>query len=100
MPLPASLRTAFPWLRCVFADSGYAGDKLKTALGKLGRWTLTIVKRAADADGFQVLPRRWVVEAHARLAQPQPAPRQGLRGIDRQRWIMIASVKLLSRRLA
>jgi transposase len=46
----------------VFADRGYAGDKLKTALGKLGRWALTIVKRAADADGFQVLPHRWVVE--------------------------------------
>ena len=39
----------FPWLRHVFADGGYAGDKLKTALGQLGRWTLAIVKRAAVA---------------------------------------------------
>jgi transposase len=28
-PLLASVRSAFPWLRHVFADSAYAGDKLK-----------------------------------------------------------------------
>ena len=62
MPLLASIRSAFPWLRHIFADGGYAGDKLKAALARLGRWTLAIVKRAANTEGFQVLPRRWVVE--------------------------------------
>jgi hypothetical protein len=28
-----------PWLRHVFADGGYAGDKLKGALEGLGKWT-------------------------------------------------------------
>ncbi len=32
----ASIRSAYPWLRHIFADGGYAGDKLKGALGKLG----------------------------------------------------------------
>lgn len=28
----------------------------------IGRWTVQIVKRSNTADGFEVLPRRWVVE--------------------------------------
>jgi transposase len=33
-----------------------------TRLVKFGDWTIEIVKRAADATAFQLLPRRWVVE--------------------------------------
>ena len=60
--LLASVRNAFPWLRHVFADGGYAGDKLKGALENLGDWTIEIVKRSDVAKGFVLLPRRWVVE--------------------------------------
>jgi transposase len=42
--LLALVRHAFPWLRHVFADGGYTGKKLKTALAALGRWTIEIVK--------------------------------------------------------
>src|SRR3546814_614740 len=52
----------FPWLRHVFADGGYAGDKLREALRRIGKWTVEIVKRSDVAKGFVVLPRRWVVE--------------------------------------
>jgi transposase len=52
----------FPWLRHVFADGGYAGQKLKDALKPLGKWTIAIIKRSDAAKGFEVLPRRWVVE--------------------------------------
>ena len=45
VPLLASIRSRFPWLRHVFADAGYAGAKLETALAKLGRWTVEIVRR-------------------------------------------------------
>ena len=40
VPLLASIRHPFPWLRHVFADGGYAGAKLETALAALapGRW--------------------------------------------------------------
>ena len=102
VPLLASIRSAFPWLRHVFADGGYAGDKLKMALSNLGRWTLAIVKRAADANGFQILPRRWVVERtlawlnrNRRLAKDFEASIASA-----ESWIMMASVKFLSRRLA
>ncbi len=52
----------FPWLRHVFADGGYAGNKLKDAPRRIGKWTIKIIKRSDAAKGFEVLPRRWVVE--------------------------------------
>ncbi len=57
-----AIRRLYPWLRHIFADGGYAGDKLRTALSTLGHWTVQIIKRSDTAKGFEVLPRRWVVE--------------------------------------
>ena len=102
MPLLASVRRPFPWLRHVFADGGYAGTKLQTALAAHGRWTLEIVKRSDVAKGFELLPRRWVVERtlawlnrNRRLAKDFEALVETAAA-----WLMLASVKLLSRRLA
>lgn len=101
-PLLAGMRSAFPWLRHVFADSAYAGDKLKGALEKLGKWTIEIVKRSDVAKGFVLLPRRWVVERtlawlnrNRRLAKDFEATIESA-----VTWLYIASVKLMSRRLA
>ncbi len=100
--LLASVRSAFPWLRHVFADGGYAGDKLKVALETLGDWTIEIVKRSDAAKGFVLLPRRWVVERtfawlnrNRRLAKDFEATIQSA-----VTWLYIASVKLMARRLA
>src|SRR6202140_1970626 len=57
-----AIHQLFPWLRHLFADSVYNGPNLRQALAKFGDWTIEIVKRAADAPGFQLLPPRWVVE--------------------------------------
>ena len=62
VPLLASIRSRLPWLRHIFADGAYAGAKLEGARAALGRWRIEIVKRADTAKGFEVLPRRWVVE--------------------------------------
>ena len=62
VPLLASIRGLYPWLRHVFADGGYAGQKLVAAMSHLGKWTVQIVKRSDKAKGFVVLPRRWGVE--------------------------------------
>jgi putative transposase len=58
----SEIRYLYPWLRHVFADCGYAGDRPRTALHRIGKWKLEIVKRAGDAVGFVGVPRRWVVE--------------------------------------
>src|SRR3979409_1069915 len=60
--LLASIRSLYPWLRHIFADGGYAGDKLRDAMAMLGQWTFEIIKRSDTAKGLKLLPRRWVVE--------------------------------------
>lgn len=46
------MRPAFVWLRHLFADGAYGGHKLATALGRLGRWTVEVVKRTDAPKGF------------------------------------------------
>jgi transposase len=61
----ARLAARFPSISLVWADGGYANtvdnSLLAWAKEKLGV-LLEIVKRSDDVKGFQVLPRRWVVE--------------------------------------
>jgi hypothetical protein len=57
-----AIHATFPWLPHLFADAAYAGAKLHEPLINLGQWTIEIVKRSTQATGFEVLPRRWVVE--------------------------------------
>jgi transposase len=41
-----SIRSAFPWLRHVFADAAYAGENLRNALAEMGTWTIEVIKRS------------------------------------------------------
>jgi transposase len=47
----ASIRPLYPWLRLIFADGGYAGEKLREALQRIGEWTLEIIRRSDTAQG-------------------------------------------------
>ena len=51
-------RARFPFIQKVFADSIYAGERVAKATAI----AVEIVRRLPDQVGFQVLPRRWVVE--------------------------------------
>jgi putative transposase len=57
----ATLAGRFPRLALIWADGGYRGEVAELVKLTWG-WTVEIVTRAADAAGFVVLPRRWVVE--------------------------------------
>jgi transposase len=53
----------YPFLRKLFADAGYQGPKFRDALAKaIPGMSVEIVKRSDRASGFEVLPKRWVVE--------------------------------------
>lgn len=54
-------KNLFPRLRLLWADGGYAGKLVEWVKSTCG-WVLEIVKRSAEAKGFQLLRRRWVVE--------------------------------------
>lgn len=51
----------FPRLRKIFADGGYAGPKLASAITGLPV-ALEIVKRTDKDGGFKIIRRRWVIE--------------------------------------
>ncbi len=98
----AAIRHRYPWLRHVFADGGYAGKKLRAALARMGKWTIQIVKRTDKAKGFEVIPRRWVVErTFAWLSRNRRLAKDFERTIESATaWLFIASIQLLARRIA
>jgi transposase len=97
-----AIRRAFPWLRHVFADGGYAGKKLKAALKGKGNWKLEIVKRSDTAKDFEVIPRRWVVErSFAWFGRNRPLAKDFEHSIESATaWLYLASVQQITRRLA
>jgi transposase len=97
-----SIRSSYPWLRHVFADGGYAGPKLQAALEKIGRWTMQIVKRSDTATGFEVLPRRWVVErTFAWLGRCRRLAKDWESTIaSAESWLLIAHIRRVTRLLA
>lgn len=93
----------FAWLRLLWVDGGYSG-------GAFAQWVRTIraklkvevVKRSDSANGFKVLPRRWVVERtfgwlmrSRRLVRDYETTEASA-----EAWIMIAMIRLQLRRLA
>jgi putative transposase len=94
-------RPQFPKLRLVWADGGYAGKLIQWVL-QVCHWVLEIVKRSDTAKGWELLPRRWVVErtfgwlsqcrALARDYEFHPETSEAL--------IQIAMIHLMLRRLA
>jgi len=59
----ATLFGAFPFLLKLYADGGYQGPQFQSAVKRLlARLNVEIVKRSDRANGFIVLPKRWIVE--------------------------------------
>ena len=52
----------FERLKLIWADGGYSGQPMIDWVWQLAGWIFKVIKRAEDAVGFVVLPRRWVVE--------------------------------------
>ena len=96
-----SIRARDPRLRHVFADGGDAGPKLKGRLEKIGKWTIQIVKCSGTAEGFELLPRRWVVERTfawlgrcRRLAKDFEATIASATA-----WVLLAHIRLRTRKI-
>ncbi|RXW53074.1 IS5/IS1182 family transposase, partial [Enterococcus faecium] len=71
-------------------------------LAKIGKLTLAIIKRSDHAEGFEVLPRRWVVERTfawlgrcRRLAKDFEATIASATA-----WVLVAHIRTITRRLA
>ncbi len=86
----------------IFADGGYAGPKLRDALKAAGCWTVQTVKRSDIANGFEVLPRRWVVERTlAWLGRCRRLTKDWEKLIaSAEAWVLIAHIRRATRYLA
>jgi transposase len=61
--LLSTLRGLHPFLHKLFADGGYQGPVFQKASAKiLPHLEIEIIKRSDTTKGFELLPRRWVVE--------------------------------------
>lgn len=102
VPLLEHLRNRFPRLQHVFADRVYRGKQLIDALSHCGPWTIEIVQRPSGVKGFQLLPRRWVVErTFAWFGRCRRLARdfEGATSTE-VAWLLVAHIRLLTRRLA
>jgi len=96
----AKLVGQFSRLKLIWADGGYAG-KLIEWTQEVGHWILEIVKRSDDVTGFQILPKRWIVERtfawfgrHRRLSKDYETLTESSEAI-----IYLAMIHLMLRRL-
>jgi transposase len=95
-------RDSYPSLIKLFADGGYSGEKFAAAIAHLNGLIVEIVKRSDQAEGFVVLPKRWIVERTLawlnrcrRLAKDWEASIA-----SSEAWVLIASIRRMSRFIA
>lgn len=87
----------------LWVDGGYTGaDFAKAARSHRPKLVVEVVKRSDSAEGFEVLPKRWVVERtfgwlmrHRRLVRDYERSESSAEG-----WIYVAMIRLMVRRLA
>ena len=92
-----------PTVSKLFADGGYQGPKLRTALKELGVSELIeIVEKPKDAKEFTVLYRRWVVErSFSWMGRCRRLAKDFERTVDSSlAWSKLAACRFLMRRVA
>jgi transposase len=98
LPLLKASRKSFPFVELAFADSAYAAQRVKDATSIV----IEVVKRLAGQIGFQILPRRWVVERFFAWLGRNRRLAKDFEGslASAEAFLYAASVMLLTRRLA
>jgi Transposase and inactivated derivatives len=98
----ADAHATYPTLIRLFADGGYAGDKLWAAMLRIEGPEIEIVRRADQAKGFVVIARRWVVERTlAWLGRCRRLAKDWERTIaSSEAWMLVASIRRTSRYVA
>ena len=92
----------FPFLKKLFADGGYQEPLFQKALVKVLPPVITeIVKHSDRAKGFEILPRRWVVERTFAWLNRCSCLAKNWENLTRNAlaFLHIASIRLMLRRL-
>ena len=101
-PVLKHIRERCPSLCHIFADGSYDGEQFSGKCAEIGMSLIEIVKRSDTAKGFVLLPRRWVVERTlAWLNRTKRLAKDFQKTIESATaWLFLASVQLLTRKLA
>jgi transposase len=92
----------YPFLLKLFGDAGYQGPKFHSAVAAImPQLSIEIVKRSDQAKGFEVLPRRWVVERTLAWLGRCRRLAKDFENLTRMAvaFIRLASIRLMVRRL-
>jgi putative transposase len=60
--LLAGLGSLVPRLKKIWVDGAYSSKELAKWCEEQGGWELEVVERDREAKGFEVVPKRWIVE--------------------------------------
>lgn len=96
-------QSTWPRLNKVLVDAIYKGDRFLAAWIKNTFWgEIEVVEQEPSSKGFQVLPKRWVVErTFAWLGRNRRLSKDfELHPATSETWVYIAMLALLARRLA
>ena len=90
-----------PRLRHLWVDRAFAGTFAEWVRQALG-WSIAVVGKLAGQVGFQVLPRRWVVERTLGWWNRQRRLSKDYEALEEssEAWIYLTMIGLMARRLA
>jgi transposase len=100
--LLASMKKQHSSLRMLFADAGYQGPKFRAAVMKVRKKLgIEIIKRSDKAKGFEVLPKRWVIERTLAWLSRCRRLAKDFENLNRRvlAFLKLASIRLMIRRL-
>ena len=88
-------------LQLIWADGGYRGELIEWVKNAFG-WTLQIVEKLGGQVGFQVLPKRWIVERTLAWLNRQRRLSKDYERLPEtsEAFVYVAMIRLMLRRLA
>jgi putative transposase len=100
--LLAGLGPLVPRLKKIWADGAYSGKELAKWCEEQGGWELEVVERDKEAKGFEVLPKRWIVErTFGWLRRDRRLAKDYERKVQTSETLIeVAIIRLILRRLA
>jgi transposase len=102
LPLLKSVRRIFVFLERLFADGAYSGTDTAATAKRTGKVALEIVKRSDAANGFVVLPKRWIVERSFGWLGRCRRLAKDFESLTRTHlaFVQLAMIRLMTRRIA
>lgn len=100
--LLAGLKPLVPRLKKIWADGAYSGEPLEEWCREEGGWELEVVERDREAEGFEVIPKRWIVERTISwIGRNRRMSKDYERRVQTSECLMeVATIRLILRRLA